>query len=244
MLSFMREQGASRASDNQPAGVESPAARAPNTDDGQEFLTVAANKSSLRQSTIFVVLLVAVGLASLGYMIRRNRPQAAIAQSSKDEQTRMAATISHLTGISSEMFTRMDQIVKKFYEFSNVFQVGVNELSKNPFEVETVAAAVKQEPQTVESQAPQPDDSVRLALARRQQMKAKGDSLKLLSIMRSGSESVCMINDELLRRGDSITGFMVVNIGSDSVLLAGSPDGKTDPTQDENRLMVELKLAQ
>jgi hypothetical protein len=243
MLSFMREQGAGRSQDHPPAGADQPVAGSPNKDDGQEYLTVAANKNSLRKSTILVAILVAVGLASLGFMIRKSRPQAAMAQPSRDDQTRMAATISRLTGISSEMLSRMDQIVKKFYEFSDVFQVGVDELSKNPFQAETYAAALDAEPPAIEPQQ-QEDDAVKTALARRQQLKDKGASLKLLTIMRSGQESVCMINDELLHRGDSIAGFMIMNIGGDSVLLAGSPDGQADPTQDANRLMIELKLAQ
>jgi hypothetical protein len=241
MLSFMREQGAGRSPENSPTSPDQPVVGAANKDDNQEYLTVAANKSSLRKSTILVAILVAIGLASLGFMIRKSRPQAAVAQPSKDEQTRMAASISRLTGISSEMLTRMDQIVKKFYEFSDVFQVGVNELSKNPFEAETYAAAAKDEPVAA---PPQQDDSARILLARREQLKSKAASLKLLSIMRSGQESVCMINDDLLKRGDSINGFMIVSIGNDSVLLAGSPDGQADPTQDVDRLMIELKLAQ
>ena len=80
MLSFMREQGAGRSQENQPTGSDQPAVGSPNKDEGQEYLTVAANKSSLRKSTIFVVILVAIGLASLGFMIRKNRPQAALAQ--------------------------------------------------------------------------------------------------------------------------------------------------------------------
>jgi hypothetical protein len=239
MLSFMRDQGASHSQETQPAGTE-PVADVPNKDEGQEFLTVAASKKSVQKSTILVAVLVAVGLASLGFMIKKNRPQTAVAQSSKDEQTQMAATITRITGISSEMLSRMDQIVKKFYEFSDVFQVGVNELSKNPFQVEAYAAALKDQPQAADEE----DDATRAYLIRRQQLKDKAAALKLVSIMRSGQESVCMINDELLRRGDSIGGFIVVNIGSDSVLLTGSPSGQPDPTQDVDGLTVELKLAQ
>ena len=240
MLSFMREQGAGRSQENQPTGSDRLAANLPNQEESQEYLTVAANKSNLRKSTILVVILVAIGLACLGFMIRKSRPQAAVAQPSKDEQTQMADTISHLTGISSEMLSRMDQIVKKFYEFSDVFQVGVNELSKNPFEVETFMGALKDEPPVVEQQ----DDAAKVALLRRQQLKDKAASLKLLSVMRSGQQSVCMINDELLRCGDSISGFTITNIGSDSVQLAGSPNGQTAPGQDADSLVIELKLAQ
>ena len=239
MLSFMRDQGASHSQESQPAGTEPVAAGVPNKDDGQEFLTVAANKKNVQKSTIFVIILVAIGLASLTVMIKRNRPQAAVAQTSKDEQTQMAASITRITGISSEMLSRMDQIVKKFYEFSDVFQVDVSELSKNPFQVEAYAAALKDQPQAVDEE----DDGARAYLIRRQQLKDKAASLKLLSIMRSGQESVCMINDELLRRGDAIGGFVIVNIGTDSVLLTGSPSGQSDPTQDADRLTVELKLA-
>ncbi len=240
MLSFMRDQGAGHSQDSQPAGTEPPAPGAPGKDDGQEFLTVAASKKSVQKSTILVAVLVAIGLISLGFMVRKNKPQAALAQPSKDEQTQMAATITRITGISSEMLSRMDQIVKKFYEFSDVFQVNVNELSKNPFQVEAYAAALKDQAPALEEQ----DDGARAYLMRRQQLKDKAAALKLVSIMRSGQESLCMINDELLRRGDSVGGFTIVNIGGDSVLLTGSPSGQADPTQDPDRLTVELKLAQ
>jgi hypothetical protein len=240
MLSFMRDQGASHSQESPSAGPEPAGAGQPSPDEGQEFLTVSASKKNVQKSTILVAILVAIGLASLGFMIKKNRPQAALGQPSKDEQTQMAATITRITGISSEMLSRMDQIVKKFYEFSDVFQVGVNELSKNPFQVEAYAATLKDQPQAVD----EPDDAARASLIRRQQLKNKAASLKLVSIMRSGQESVCMINDELLRRGDSIGGFIIVNIGSESVLLTGSPSGQPDPTVDADRLTVELKLAQ
>ena len=34
------------------------------------------------------------------------------------------------------MMTHMDEIVAKFHEFENIQQVGVGELSKNPFSIE------------------------------------------------------------------------------------------------------------
>jgi hypothetical protein len=240
MLSFMRDQGAGRSQEGPPTGTEPPVAAGPNKDEGQDYLTVAASKKNVQKSTILVAILVVIGLASLGFMIKKNRAQAAVAQPSKDEQTQMAATITRLTGISSEMLNRMDEIVKKFYEFSDVFQVGVNELSKNPFQVEAYAATLRDQTSVVDER----DQATQAYLIRRQQLKDKAASLKLLSIMRSGQESLCMVNDELLRRGDSIAGFVVVNIGTDSVLLTGSPSGQADPTQDADRLTVELKLAQ
>src|SRR4030042_245527 len=138
MLSFMREQGAGDLPANKNAGTGPRDTGAPNQGDAQEYLTVAANSKNLRRSTILVMILVALGLACLGYMIHKSRPQAASAQP-VEEEGQIEAAISRLTGVRSEMISRMDEIGKRFYEFSDVFQVGVGELVKNPFEVEVFA---------------------------------------------------------------------------------------------------------
>jgi len=237
MLSFMREQGGESLPVNQTAGSGQQDGAAPNSGEAQEYLAVAANSRSLRRSTILVAILVAIGLAGLGYMIHKSRPQAASAQPSKDEENKIEAAIGRLTGVSLEMVGRMDEIVNKFYEFSDVFQVRVSELVKNPFQVEMFMGAIQKEGATGR------DDAARAALVKREQLKQRASTLKLLSVMRSDDGNACMINDQILRCGDSLEGFTIAQIGAESVLLAWQSDDAGQSAEKED-LTIMLKLAQ
>lgn len=229
MLSFLREQSPGDTPGNE-AGV-------PGKDEAQEYLTTTANSRNLRNSTIVVAVLVAIGLIGLGYMIRKSQPQAASARPSKDEESKIEAAISRLTGVSSEMVSRMDEIVSKFYEFSDVFQVDVTELAKNPFEVEVSMAAIKDEVSTSQSQ------QAKDALIRREMLKKQAKNLALLSVMRSDDGNACMINDRILRKGDSIEGFVITRIAGNAVDLVwnGSGAGFDVGTED---LTIQLKLTE
>jgi preprotein translocase subunit SecG len=230
MLSFMREQGAGSKTKNgdqgQPKGSE---------DAGSlEYLTVAATSTSLRKSTILVAVLVSIGLICLWFMIRKSQPQSAAAKQSDEEQSQMEQAIGRLTGVSSEMVSKADQILKKFYEFSGVLQVQANDLAKDPFVIEAFAKDLKSEV------APQ------VALVRRQLLKQRAATLALLSVMESGAASSCMINDKLLRRGDTIEGFVITRIGGDSVELTWQGDGNPagGQTAETDEFTVVLKLTQ
>ena len=230
MLSFMREQEPKNASARPAPGPGSPSGSGGESSGSQEFLTVATNRQSLRRSTMLVAVLVGIGLVSLLLMIRRSAPQAASARESAGDQ-KIEAAISRLTGGRTEMAGRMDEIVKKFYEFSDVVQVKVSELTKNPFEAEGSAPD-----QTVvfDNSAGQAD-LIRLQRAR---------SLKLVSIMRSPEQGTCcMINDQILRQGDIIEGFKIVEIANSSVALAwlsgGTAEAGTSPT-DEMKTILKL----
>jgi preprotein translocase subunit SecG len=237
MLSFMREQGGENLPAEQAASGSQPNGGIPDGAENQEFLTVAANSKSLRRSTIVVAVLVAIGLAGLGYMIRKSQPEAALAKSAAEHENKLETAISRLTGVSSEMVSRMDEIVNKFYEFSDVFQVGVSELVKNPFEVEMFMGAMQEEGPVAN------DDAARLALIRRERLKERAANLKLLSIMRSDDGNACMINDRILYAGDTIDGLTVAEINGNSVLLAYQPDPSV-PNGNTQDLTIQLKLAQ
>jgi hypothetical protein len=235
MLSFMREQEPQNTSER-PAPGAGPEGAAPADAAGpQEYLTVSANSKSLRRSTTLVAALVGIGLVCLLFMIRRSQPQAAAAAPAAGDQTKIEAAITRLTGVRSEMAGRMGEIVNKFYQFSDVVQVKVNELVKNPFAVEGVAKNAKGEAAVEDPQAE--------ALQRRQQMEQQAKTLKLLSIMRSDQGDCCMINDRIVRQGDAVEGFKVVQIGANSVELAWTPNGtpaaEVSPT-DEMKVVLKL----
>jgi hypothetical protein len=230
MLSFLREQGAGDLPDGPDAGDVKQA-------DSQEYLTVAANRKNLRRSTIGVMILVAIGLAGLAFMIHRSQPQAASAEP-VDDEAQIEVAISRLTGVSAEMVNRMDEIVKRFYEFSDVFQVGVGELAKNPFEVEVFAEAIKEDGGKADNERAQ------AALLERENLKKRAGTLKLLSVMRSEEGNCCMINDRILSQGDIIEGFAIVSIRGDSVDLIHPLQIQPDDVQDVEVLKVTLRLAQ
>lgn len=236
MLSFMREQEAGDLAAG--SGAAAPRrAGGPNPSDAQEYLTVAANSKNLRRSTILVMILVAIGLACLGYMIRKSQPQAASAEP-VDDESKIEVAISRLTGVSAEMVSRMDEIVERFYEFSDVFQVGVGELSKNPFEVEAFAEVIKEDAGNAA------DEQARAALIRRERARQRADALKLLSVMRSEQGDCCMINDRILRQGDTIEGFKITAIRGDSVELIDQSPASAGGFEEAEALKVTLKLSQ
>jgi hypothetical protein len=240
MLSFMHEQEAGTSSDHSSTSTGPEGAPPAGSPDAQEFLTVAASRKNVRRSTILVAILVAIGLVCLMFMIRKSQPQAASAKQAKTDETKIEAAISRLTGVRSEMAGRMDAIVKKFYEFSDVFQVKVSELSKNPFEVEGLTMkGLKDQGAAGE------DPQAQAELLRRQKMQEKAGTLKLLSIMRSDSGHSCMINDRILQQGQTIEGFTILQIGSNFVELAWSDGTTPDNTASETKdWTITLKLSE
>jgi hypothetical protein len=237
MLSFMREQEPQNASGRPAAGPGPQDGPLSDPSGAQEYLTVTANSKSLRRSTTVVAVLVGIGLLGLMIMIRRSQPQAASAAPADGNQTKIEAAIGRLTGVRSEMAGRMDEIVKKFYQFSDVVQVKVDELVKNPFEVEGFLKDVK-------TGTPVEDPQAKAELLRRQKLEQKAKTLKLLSIMRSEQGDCCMINDRILRQGDTLEGFKIVRIGGSFVELAwpsnGASEVGTSPTEE---MKTVLKLS-
>jgi hypothetical protein len=238
MLSFMRDQGGG-AGRGQSAPGSDPRAGATSDEAGpQEFLTVSTNSRRVHRSTIFVVILIAIGLVCLWFMIRKSRPQAASAKQA-DEEAKIESAITRLTGVRAEMTTKINEIVRKFDEFSDVFQVDVAELSKNPFEMQSDVRDIPEE--IVNEQ----DDAIRAALMRQKRMQDSARQLRLLSVMQSDGSSSCMINDAILQEGDLIGDFRVTTIGRDFVQLTwesgATPGGPVSETED---LRILLKLSQ
>jgi len=177
-----------------------------------EYLTVATREKNVRKTTYMLGILFIVGLFCLWFMIKNSEPQATTAAAPNAEETQIETAIARLTGASSEMFSRMDSIVKKFYEFSNVEQIKVNELVKNPFKREEFLDVLKAE--SGNQQSDRMDE-----ILRQQQLKKQVKNLRLLSIMQSANGNCCMINDKILYEGNSIRDFKVRHVGDDYVEL-------------------------
>ena len=202
MLSYLRDQNL------QELPAESQAADMPKKE--QEYLTVATHGKEVRKSTTVLGVLFIIGLICLGVMIKKSSPQITVAKTENPEEIQIETAIANLTGLKAEMFGRMDEIVKKFYEFSNVIQVQVSELTKNPFQLETFVATLKGENE---------NSSLNAEMIWREQVKNKAKGMKLYSTMQSDKGVCCMIDNKILYEGDIIDDFEVKKINTDNVLL-------------------------
>jgi len=216
MLSFLRDQSL----DDLPAQkkMNTTAGKAPGdgTEKSQEseYLTVASQGKRVRKSTTLLAVLFIIGLLCLWFMIKKSTPKAASAAAGKTEETLIETAIARLTGVKSQIFSRMDEIVGKFYEFSEVPQVKVNELAKNPFELEMFSANLEEKPG-----AGKKAQEIDPQMLWQQQMRQRSQGMQLWSIMQSDQGNRCMIDDKILREGDSIKGFKVLQIGDSFVEL-------------------------
>jgi len=223
MLSFLRDQNnAGTPGKETPALAGNPPAEGAGPSPEQDFLTVSSRGKRARKSTMLLAVLFVIGLVCLGFMIKRTAPQAASATTGQKDEGKVEAALARLTGIKSEVFGKMDDIVKKFYDFSGVMQVQVGELSKNPFTLELLAPDTKQLPLVLDTSEA---DS---AAIWRQQVRQRTKDMKLLSIMSSEQIKSCMIGSKILREGDSIQGFVVRQIGDNSVKLQWSGEQGAD----------------
>jgi preprotein translocase subunit SecG len=239
MLSFLHEQGSKDlplqgASDNHQ---QEPVAT--NKGQSQEFFSAPTQTRNARRSTMLVVVLFSIGLLILLFMIRKSKPQTASALPACSEDAQIELAISKLTGGSTEMIGRMDQILKKFYEFSNVLQVKVNELVKNPFELEMFLSDLRQQ-NDVQGQSPDID----LKIIHQQRLIQKAKEMQLLSIIRSDQGSCCMIDGNIFYEGDVIKDFKIIKISNVFVILewVGEQDGDSSEAGSEG-LKVILKLS-
>jgi len=190
------------------------------------YLTVASRGSHVRKTTRLLLVLFVIGLAALVFMIKKSTPKTASAQDPDDTQTQIEKALGRLTGIKTQLFSRMDEIVNKFYEFSNVRQVDVDELAKNPFMHDTVWANMRER-----AQEPELDRE----LLRQQQLKRQAGEMQLLSIMHAPQGKCCMIDDKILYEGDTIRTFEVHHIADNYVRLLWE-----QPDADKVEIVLEL----
>jgi len=214
MLSFLREQDSEGAIDGAAQDTEQHSSpdnsQQPDTQpqQQQQYLTVNTKSRSARKTTILLTVCFSAGLVALFFMIKTSTPQKAAANTKKarNEQAQIEKAIAELTGIRSKTFNSVEQIVDKFHEFSQVKQVKLRELVKNPFMSDVFAVDLKNAEET--------DSDIRA-----NRLAQQAQSMQLLAIMQRGANKCCMIGDQILREGDSIGGFTVRQINDDSVML-------------------------
>ncbi len=244
MLSFQRDQG------SEPGQKPDAAGAAPGDGDDksqqQDYLTVAAHGNRTRKSTIMLSALFIIGMLCLWFMIKKSTPQTASGAESDTEGTQLEAAIARLTGGKVEMFGRMDEIVNKFYEFSDVPQIEVGELVKDPFKLEKkFKKAPEPVVEVVEDKSPAIDPDVQW----RQQVKRRAQMLDLQGIMQSMGDAdsadrryFCMIDGNILHDGDSTKDYKVLQVGVDFVKLEWKDNRKPEQSGAQPSASVEIVL--
>jgi hypothetical protein len=239
MLSFLRDQNSDDlpAKQSQAGGETTPddGAKGPQ-DQEQKYLTVAAHhEKRARKSTIFLAILFVGGLLCLGYMIKKSSPKSASGATDSTEDSKLEAAVSKLTGIKAEMSDSMDKVVNKFNELSDVLQVKVGELVKNPFKLELAST---EEPR-IEITVPEVDTEI----LKQRQIRQEAKEMELLSIMQSDRGKCCMIGSKILYEGEYIKDFKVHQIGDSFVKLEWDPDrnnGSSDNQSEVVGIMLNL----
>ncbi|MCI0498316.1 MAG: hypothetical protein L0Y36_01360 [Planctomycetales bacterium] len=187
-----------------------------------DYLTVSGHGKKVRQSTMLVAAVFAVGVLGVWFMVKKATPATADAASSQD-QSQIEAALTQLNAMQTEMNTQMNSVVGRFYQFSNVDQVGVDELKKNPF--------LRELDFTEETGGPDTD-----AFRAQQQLRFQEEaqrrqmSLELWSVTATPKGMCCMINDKVLYVGDTFRDMTVTSI-----------EGKT-VTLDYKGIPVEVKM--
>jgi len=218
MLSYLKEGQAGVPASNQ-VNAAAPQNANPSLSKKEDYLTVSGHGKKLKQSTYFLAGLFVIGGLCLWLMIKKAAPAAASAASKPAvEQAQIDTVIAQLNGMQTEIGSQMKTMTGRIHTVTEVGQVGVSELQKNPFVQETAVS----------------DSGIPDTLAQKQILEAKlrhkAAGMELLSITASGGSTICMINDTVLRVGDSINGFTVKEITPTTVSL------------EESDVQIQLKM--
>jgi len=232
MLSYIKESQTEALP--QGNGSNSGSGEASSDVSDSTFLTVSGREKSAQKSTVFVTSLFIVASVGLVLMAKKSHVQTADAMPMVDGKTQMEVAISRVTGVSSDMSLRMDEIVQKFYEFSDVSQVKADELNKNPFELFIMPVEIEHK-----EVFPAQNESHTSLL---RQFNAEKEKLSLISIIQSESGSCCMINGVLLDAGQKINAFVVEAILPDHVQLVWQPKEPSAQALAREKVTVTLAL--
>ena len=181
----------------------------PSTSGSEDYLSPAEHGKNLKQSSMTLGILIAIAVACLWFMIKKAAPQSTSA-AVNNQEVEIEKAIAQITGIRSEVNNQVDNILGRFHGNSNVDQIEVGDLKKNPFKHEMALIDIIDEEQNA-------------SIARevfRAELLNKANSLQLLSIMESPQGNCCMINDRIVYTGDKIEGFTVTAVSDDAVELS------------------------
>ena len=200
MLSYLKDGNQLPASSDMPDDDQA----ASRTED---YLTVSGHTQKVRRSTGILVVLSAVGALGIWLMVKKTTPAAANAEPSQN-QVQLETALAQLSTMQAEMDSQMNSVAGRFYQFTNVDQVGVEELKKNPF--------IRKEMDSV-------PDSGGTGSQRHEQSRQEAQviamGLELWSITATPKGMCCMIDDKVLYQGDTHRNMTVTSITEKNVML-------------------------
>ncbi|MDD5135005.1 MAG: hypothetical protein PHP01_06315, partial [Phycisphaerae bacterium] len=174
----------------------------PETIQPSDVIQPQVQEKNVRQTTFILVGAIVIVFAAIWVVHKNTAPKVSAAVN--EQQLQIESAIAQLTGINKESIEQVDELVKKFYEFSNFAQVKPQELISDPFNVLWTSS-----------------DSVSSAGTKSGVSRADKEmpKMELLSILKSKYGNCCMIDDTLLYKGDEINGFEIMEIGDDFVRM-------------------------
>ncbi|MEN8127435.1 MAG: hypothetical protein ABFR90_06475 [Planctomycetota bacterium] len=200
MLSYQKDANRLSASSDLPDNEQADS-------NAQNYLTVSGQGQKIRQSTIVLVALSAIGALGIWLMVKKTMPAIANAQPSQD-QIQIENALAQLNTMQSEMNSQMNSVSGRFYQFNNVDQIAVNELKKNPFARET-----NYKPSSGGGPQDQQLEEIR------HELQVLSVGLELWSITATPKGMCCMIDDAVLYQGDTYKGMTVKTIAENAVML-------------------------
>ena len=200
MLSYLKDGNQLPASSDMPDSDQA----ASSTED---YLTVSNNSQKVRQSTMAVAVLFAIGALGLWLMVKKTTPAAANAEPSQN-QVQLETALAQLDNMKAEIDSQMSSVSGRFYQFNNVDQVGVEELKKNPF--------IRGEMGGGSGSSGTGDQRLEQI---QQEAQIISMSLELWSITATPKGICCMIDDKVLYQGDTYRNMTVKSITEKIVTL-------------------------
>ncbi len=211
MLSFLKEEAIEQDKEQVANAPVENAAVAETTQD-QDFLESKVSEKPAKRTTAILAGVVIAGAIALFLMIKQVSP-ASLETVNKDQ---MAIDIALSQLSSGESLTKqIDSVVKRFYDFSNVPQVEVKWLQKNPFTLSSKLIAPDDISKTKNEKPEVAIKNGRIDIA---------DTINVYGVMNIDGKFCCMIDDRLFYVGDKYKNFTVSKISSGSVVL--TKDGK------------------
>lgn len=200
MLSFMQEDKRPKkpAEDEPREGLNESSQQDEQISSEADYLLPAEHGKNARQSTLILIVLFVLGGVVVWFMVKKIGPKALFAAGPTPAEERLEQYVDLVTGMEAEFTTAVDDLMGRFDQFSNIEQVGVAELTKNPFKSDLV----------IQGEVESDMDAIQAQL----DAKRRAEQLQLWSIMESPQGGCCMINEKILYVGDVIEGFTVVRV--------------------------------
>lgn len=204
MLSFMQDD-----SSQIPASAAMQAEISPDgggASPGQDYIKPVEYGKSVKKGTLILAVIFLAGGAGVWLMIKKAGPSIA-SGAGKESVQKIDEVLSQFSTFRTQVSTEMDRVAVRLNQASQLGQIQVEDLKKNPFRQEFSLDRGSKDLSAVQMQQHKED------------MRRRAMAYQLWSITENIENPCCMINDKVLFTGDVIGGFTVKKISNGSVVL-------------------------